>query len=150
MILPILLDEGIKPLVYTRDPNINSGLFRSLTAGTDSIRVLKKKNLPEAERKLYQKISLGMVSIGDKINIINTILLSKKYAAFQSKIALAELPALIGGAMIGLLLAICGPTVLSSLLLSLWHLGWSAAIILIGKRIFGLKKDKTKEDKEDE
>lgn len=148
MILPILLDEGVKPLVYTRDPNINAGLFRSLTAGTDSIRVLKKQNLPEAEKRLYQRISLGMVSIGDKINIINTILLSKKYAAFQSKIALAELPAMIGGAMIGLLLAICGPTLLSSIVLSLWHIGWSAAMILIGKRVFGLKKDKTKTKEE--
>ncbi len=149
MILPIMLDEGIIPLVYTRDPNIDAGLFRSLTAGKDSIRVLKKKSLPETERRLYQRISLGMVSIGDKINIINTILLSKKYAAFQSKIALAELPTMLGGAMLGLLLAICAPTLLSSFVLSLWHIGWSAAMIFVGKRVFGIKKDKTKEYSEE-
>jgi hypothetical protein len=148
MVLPILLDEGVSPLVYTRDPNINDGLFRSLTAGTDSIRVLKKQNLPSSEVRLYSRISLGMVTLGDKTNVINTILLSKKYAEFQSRFALLELPAMIGGAMLGLLLAICAKSPISSLLLSLWYVGWSAATILLGRKKFCRKKEKIK-NKED-
>ncbi len=141
MVLPLLLDEGMKPLVYTRDPNVNDSLFRSMTAGTDSIRTLKKQNLPENERRLYQRISLGMVSIGDKTNIINTLLLSKKYASLSAKLSISELPAMIGGALIGLFLAICGPAKISSLLLSLWHIAWCSALFFIGKRTFSVKKE---------
>jgi len=148
MVLPILLDEGVKPLVYTRDPNINDALFRSLTAGSDSIRVLKKQNLPSSEVRLYSRISLGMVTLGDKTNVINTILLSKKYADFQSKFALAELPAMIIGGVLGLLLAIFAKAPISSLLLSLWYIGWSVAVSALAGKMFGAKKEK-KKDKED-
>ena len=148
MVLPILLDEGVKPLVYTRDPNINDALFRSLTAGTDSIRVLKKQNLPSSEVRLYSRISLGMVTLGDKTNVINTILLSKKYAVFQSKFALAELPAMIVGGVVGILLAIFASAPISSLLLSLWYIGWSVAVSVFAGKMFGAKKEK-KKDKED-
>ena len=144
MILPILLDDGINPLIYTRDPNINDDLFRSLTAGNDSIRVLKKQNLPSSEVRLYSRISLGMVSIGDKTNIINTILLAKKYTAFQTKLALSELPVMIGGAMLGLLVSLCAKPPISSLILSVWYIGCSLAVIFIGKRAFGKKKEKNK------
>lgn len=144
MILPLLLDDGINPLVYTRDPNINDSLFRSLTAGKDSIRVLKKQNLPSSEVRLYSRISLGMASIGDKSNIINTILLAKKYTAFQTRLALSELPVMIGGAMLGLIVSLCAKPPISSLILSVWYIGWSLAVILLGKRIFGKKKEKNK------
>lgn len=150
MLLPLLLDEGMKPLVYTRDPNVNDSLFCSMTAGTDSIRTLKKQNLPENDSRLYQRISLGMVSVGDKTNIINTLLLSKKYASLLSKLAIAELPAMIGGAMMGIFLAICGPAKISSLLLSLWHIVWCAAVILIGKRTLFVKKEEEEEIAPDE
>lgn len=146
MILPLLLDEGMKPLVYTRDPNVNDSLFRSMTAGTDSIRTLKKQNLPENERRLYQRISLGMVSVGDKTNIINALLLTKKYASLSAKLAMAELPAMIGGALIGLFLAICVPAKISSLLLALWHVAWCAALFFIGKKTFSVKKDIEEEE----
>lgn len=144
MILPLLLDDGIIPLVYTRDPNINDSLFRSLTAGKDSIRVLKKQNLPSSEVRLYSRISLGMASLGDKTNIINTILLAKKYTAFQTKLTLSELPVMIGGAMLGLLVSLCAKPPISSLILSAWYIGWSLAVILLGKKIFGKKKEKNK------
>ena len=144
-ILPLLLDDGVSPLVYTRDPNINDGLFRSLTAGSDAIRVLKKQNLPENENRLYRRISLGMVSLGDKNNIINSLLLAKKYASFQARLALAELPVMIGGAMLGLVAAICLPASIPSAILSLWYVCWSTIAVILGKRLFGRKKDKMKD-----
>ena len=148
MMLPILLDEGVKPLVYTRDPNINDGLFRSLTAGKDSIRVLKKQNLPSSEVRLYSRISLGMVTLGDKGSVINAILLSKKYTSLQARFAFAELPAMCCGAVMGVLLSALVKTPMSSLLLSLWYVGWSIAISVIAKKIFGSNREKLK-DKED-
>ena len=142
------IDEGVKPLVYTRDPNINDGLFRSLTAGKDSIRVLKKQNLPSSEVRLYSRISLGMVTLGDKGSVINAILLSKKYTSLQARFAFAELPAMCCGAVMGVLLSALVKSPMSSLLLSLWYVGWSIAISLIAKKIFGSNREKLK-DKED-
>ncbi len=145
MILPLLLDDKIKPLVYTRDPNVDDSLFRALTAGTDSIRVLKKKNLPSSEVRLYNRISLGMASIGDKTNIINTLLLSKRYASLHAKLSVMELPVAISGAILGLLLSFLVKSSIPSLFLSLWYVGWSAGVILTGKRLFGRKKEKNKD-----
>lgn len=145
MILPLLLDDKIKPLVYTRDPNVDDSLFRSLTAGTDSIRVLKKRNLPSSEVRLYSRISLGMASIGDKTNIINAILLSKRYASLHARLSLLELPVAISGAVLGLLLSLLLKSPVPSLILSLWYVGWNVGVILSGKRIFGRKKEKNKD-----
>ena len=140
MILPSLTDESIRPLVYTRDPNINEELFRSLTAGSDTISVLKKQNLPADEKRLYQKISLGMVSVGDKINVINSLLVAKKYALFQSKMALTELFAMMVGALLSLVIVICSLTELPSAILGVWHIAWCLAIFIIAKRSFGVQK----------
>ena len=145
MILPILLDDKIKPLVYTRDPNIDNSLFRSLTAGTDSIRVLKKQNLPSSEVRLYSRISLGMASVGDKTNIINSILLSKRYSALHTKLSVMELPVAIGGAILGLLLSLLVKSPIPSLILSLWYIGWSVGVIISGRAAFTRKKDKNKD-----
>ncbi len=144
MILPSLTDEGIIPLVYTRDPNINEELFRSLTVGSDSISVLKKQNLPANEVRLYQRISLGMVTEGDKINVINSLLLARKYTAFQSKMAIAELAAMISGAAISLVLFICKLSMLSASLFGLWHVAWCAALALFARKALGVPKDKNK------
>ena len=145
MILPLLLDDKIKPLVYTRDPNVDDLLFRALTAGKDSIRVLKKQNLPSSEVRLYSRVSLGLVSVGDKTNIINSILLSKRYALFHEKLSLIELPLVIGGALLGLLLSLLVKSSIPSLILSLWYVCWSVGVILAGSRLFGRKKEKNKD-----
>jgi len=86
-----------------------------------------------------------MVSVGDKTNIVNTVLLSKKYAAFHAKLSIAELPVMISGAMLGLILDICVPRPFSSLILSLWYIGWTLFTVLYGKRLFGDKKDGAKD-----
>lgn len=145
MILPLLLDDKIKPLVYTRDPNVDDSLFRALTAGTDYIRVLKKKNLPSSEVRLYNRISLGMASTGDKTNIINTLLLSKRYASLHAKLSIMELPVAISGAILGLLLSLLVKSSIPSLFISLWYVGWIVGVILTGKKLFGRKKEKNKD-----
>ena len=148
MILPLILDEKIKPLVYTRDPNVDDALFHSLTAGKDSIRVLKKQSLPSSEVRLYSRVSLGMVSIGEKTDIINSILLSKKYASLHERLSLAEPPLVVGGAVLGLLLSLLVKAAIPSIFLSLWYVGWSIGVIAMGKRLFGVKKEKNKDKEE--
>lgn len=145
MILPLLLDDKIKPLVYTRDPNVDDLLFRALTAGKDSIRVLKKQNLPSSEVRLYSRVSLGLVSVGDKTNIINSVLLSKRYASFHEKLSLIEVPLVIGGAFAGLLLSLLVKSSIPSLVISLWYVAWSVGVALAGSRLFGRKKEKNKD-----
>ena len=79
MLMPMLLEEGITPLVYSRDPNVTNELFRSLMAGQDNVRVLKRVNLENPEDTVYSRTSAGFVTTGDKINVINMLILTKKY-----------------------------------------------------------------------
>jgi len=65
-LLPVLIDEGIKPLVYTRDPNVTGDVVKTLTHGADRIRVLKRTTSPEGDDLLYRKVSAGLVSYGDR------------------------------------------------------------------------------------
>ena len=148
MMLPSLEDEKIRPLVYTRDPNINDELLRALTAGSDSISILKKQNLPSDESTLYRKISLGMVGVGEKTNLINAILISRKYTSFQAKMAITELIAMIVGAILSLVVVLCNLSAISSAILGAWHIAWCIAVFLLGKHSFAPTKDKTKNTEE--
>ena len=136
MILPSLSDDAVTPLVYTRDPNVNNELFKVLTAGSDKIRVLKKTNIPVGEDKLYQKISAGIVTNGEKNNVINALLLCKKYARFQSRIAVTELLSTVVGATLAIVLALSGITVFPSVVLGAWQLAWCAVLYFISRRTF--------------
>lgn len=146
MILPSLCDEGITPLVYTRDPNVNSELFRALTAGSDAIRVLKKTNHPTNENHLYQRVSAGIVTSGDKTNVINALLLCKKYTRFQARIAVTELSAMIVGATLAVVLMLSGISVLPAAVLGVWQAAWCAVLYFISRRTFTPEKDSTSEE----
>lgn len=134
MLLPVLVDDGITPLVYTRDPNISTELFRTLTAGADNIRVLKRYTLVDGDDKLYNRVSVGLVTTGDKINVINMLLLSKKYVRFQNRIALTELSAAAVGSALGIVLSLTGMIAVPSLFLGFWQLAWCAALFFMSKR----------------
>jgi len=108
MLLPYLKEEKIVPLIYTRDPNINNELLKVLTLGEDIIRVMKKQDTRKAEEKVYRRASAGVVTLGEKSNAINMVLLAKKYGSFQSVLASSELIAMLSGAVIAVLFAITG------------------------------------------
>jgi hypothetical protein len=135
MILPSMQDDGLVPLVYTRDPNINNELFRQLSAGKDSIRVLKQTSVPE-EEIVHEKLSSGMVTMGDKVNVVNLIILSKKYVAFHSKLAVYELIATIVGVTLSLALAISGLAIVPTVVLGLWQVAWCFALYFISRHHF--------------
>ncbi len=142
MILPSLCDDGVVPLIYTRDPNINNELLRTLTAGSDSIRVLKRQTLPDGEDKLYHRVSAGLVTTGNKINVINMLLLSKKYVGFQNRMAVTELLAMGVGSILAATLSLSGMIGVPSLLLVLWHVAWCAALAVISKKTISTTHDK--------
>lgn len=142
MIMPVLSDEGIVPLIYTRDPNITTDLLRSLTAGSDSIRVLKKYDLPSGEEEVYAKVSAGLVTTGDKTNVMNMILLAKKYSRFQSRIAITEITSLTVGAVLSFILTVAGMITVPSLVLALWQIAWCGVLFVLSRRTLGLSDDK--------
>ncbi|MBQ2686259.1 MAG: hypothetical protein IJF55_00820, partial [Clostridia bacterium] len=117
MLLPELKDKKIVPLVYTRDPNIDTELLRVLTLGEDIIRVMKKYVPRTAEEKTYRRVDSGIVTHGNKDNAINMVLIAKKYATLQSSLAATELISMIVGAVLAVVLAIGDMFVLPATLL---------------------------------
>ena len=142
MLLPSLEDYGIVPLVYTRDPNVNNELLCTLTAGADKIRVLKKQTLPKSDDTPYSRVSAGIVTTKGKENAINMLLLSRRYTAFQKKMAGIELTATSIGTVLALVLAFSGVTAIPTVALSLWHIFWTLALAFISRRTFVLPEHK--------
>ncbi|MBQ8689073.1 MAG: hypothetical protein IJ515_01770 [Clostridia bacterium] len=142
MLLPSLEDEGIVPLVYTRDPNVNNELLCTLTAGADKIRVLKKQTLPKSDDTPYSRVSAGIVTSKSKEAVINMLLLSRKYTSFQKKMAAIELAAMSFGSVLALVLAFSGITVIPTVALSLWHICWTVALAVMSRRTFNLPEHK--------
>lgn len=145
MLLPTLIEEKIVPLVYTRDPNLTNELMRKLTAGTSTVRILKKNTIPVRDFA-PAKISAGMVSNGDKSNLVNLILLSRRYVKFNTRMRVSEKSAMIVGLVLGALISVSGMLLLPSALLSVWQLAWCAALYALAGGSFKLPKKK-KENK---
>ncbi len=140
MLLPILEDYGITPLVYTRDPNITRELISTLTAGNDKMRVLKKNDTSEKENVVYRKVSCGMITMGEKNEAVNAILLSKKYSRMMSHFSKLELAAMAVGGIFAAVLSIGGFVSLPSLVPALWHTALCAAMYIFSKITFRRSK----------
>ncbi len=145
MLLPTLIEEKIVPLVYTRDPNLTNELMRKLTAGTSTVRILKKNTIPVRDFA-PSKLSAGMVSNGDKSNLVNLLLLSRRYVKFNTRMRVSERSAMIVGLVLGALISLSGMLPLPSALLSVWQLAWCAVLSALTAGAFKLPK-KTKERK---
>lgn len=146
MLMPILKDEGIVPLVYTRDPNVNNELLKKLTAGTYTMRILKKHTTPMRDFA-PSKVSVGMVANGDKESLVNLVLLAKRYSRFNSKMKITERTAMAVGLALGVVLSISGMIRLPSFLLSVWQLGWIVALYVFSRSSFKLPKRKKEKKK---
>lgn len=144
MIRPVLEDDGITPLIYTRDPNLSNEFLRTFTAGSDFIRVLKKSTLPEDENAVYRSVRVGIATLGDKSNLINMILLSKKYVRFQRRMALFELMSMAVGAILGAVLSLSGMMAVPSAVLAVWQLAWCLALVFMSRRTILTKNQKGK------
>jgi hypothetical protein len=134
MLLPVLEDYGITPLVYTRDPNVSRRLLMTLTAGSDKIRVMKKYDSSASDDVKYKSVSCSLVSDGNRSNIINSILIAKKFASLESRFRVFELIAMAVGGVLAAVLSIGGMTLVPSVALALWHVIWCAAFYFISKK----------------
>lgn len=141
MLLPALREEGIVPLVYTRDPNVSNELFKTLTAGADCMRVMKKLTPKLEEEKLYSRVSADIVTYGEKINGISALLISKKYKRLTERLGVSEIYAMGAGAVLAILLSLIGINGIPMLVFGVWHIGWCAVLRFVTKRT--LLKEKT-------
>ena len=143
MILPSLREKNIVPLIYTNDPNLSNDLLKVLSAGADCMRVVKKMN-PSSDRDvIHRRVSAGMVTYGDKVNAINTILIAGKYKAFTEKIAVSSLYSISLGAAISVILSVLGVS-LPSVVFGLWHIAWCIALRYDSRKNFALEKKSNK------
>jgi hypothetical protein len=143
MILPSLREKNIVPLIYTNDPNLSNDLLKVLSAGADCMRVVKKMN-PASDRDIiHRRVSAGMVTYGDKVNAINTILLTGKYKAFAEKISVSALFSISLGAAISVILSVLGVS-LPSVVFGLWHVAWCIALRYDSRKTFALEKKSNK------
>lgn len=147
MLLPSLREEKIVPLVYTRDPNVSAELFKTLTAGTNDIRILKKNTIPNLGFA-PSKISAGMVIEGEKESLVNLVLLAKRYARLNATAKITERSSMVAAIAIGTLLALgdmISPITLP--ILGFWQIGWCIALHILSKKTFKYPKDNNKNAK---
>ena len=143
MILPSLRKKNIVPLIYTNDPNLSNELLKTLSAGADCMRVVKKLE-PLSERGIiHRRVSAGMVTYGDKVNAINTVLLAGKYKAFSEKISVSALYAISLAAAGSLIFSVLG-LALPSFVFGLWHLAWCGALRYDSRKTFSPEKKDNK------
>lgn len=135
MLLPSMKEEKIVPLIYTNDPNLSNELLKTLSAGADCMRVVKKLKPDDEAGRIYRRVSAGVVTYGDKINAINTVLLSRRYKAFSERLSISALYSISAGVVVTAILAVLGVT-LPSVVFGLWHIGWCVALRAISRRIF--------------
>lgn len=145
MLLPSLKKENIVPLIYTNDPNLSNELLQILSAGADCMRVVKKLEPRTETERIYRRVGAGLVTYGDKINAINTILLTRKYKLFADRISISALYSLSIAAAVALVISTLGMSI-PSIVYGLWHIGWCIALRLVSMKNFEEEK-KEKENK---
>ena len=149
MTLPLLKKEGVVPLIYTRDPNINDELLQLLTAGTDSMRVMKLLTPVSSDETLRSREETAtIVTAGDKMDVANIVLLSKKYKRFSDRLRSSELCASIVGAVLAVLLAFSGTLSAPAFVFSVWQIAWCFVVRIASNRALAperQRKNKTSE-----
>ena len=146
MLLPSLKEEGIIPLIYTRDPNVSDELIKVLTLGEDIIRIMKKSTPAVLEERIYRKVSSGAVTAGSKACTINLVLLAKRYNNFQSHMKINELIAMVAGAVIALAFSLGGVTAFPICALSVLQVIWCIYLYFRTRLAFNPVKTKETDD----
>lgn len=123
MILPTLKQQKIVPLIYTRDPNVSNELLKTLSAGADCMRVMKRLAPGADEDKLYGRVSAGVVTYGDKMSAIDVLLLSKDYKRYLDGVERAGHYAMSLGMAVSAVLSVLGMVAaVPSFVFALWQL----------------------------
>jgi hypothetical protein len=135
-ILPTLKEEGIIPVIYTRDPNVSNELLRILSAGNDCMRVVKRTTPDVGTEMIYRTVSAGVVCYGDKINAINIVLLAKRYKKLIMRMKNIEMYAMGAGLGLGVVISVLGMFAVPSFVFGLWQLAWCAVLAIASHTVF--------------
>ncbi len=146
-ILPSLREKNIVPLIYTRDPNISNDLLKTLTAGQGVMRVMKRHDTPEGEDECYLRVSAGVVTFGNKMNALRSVLLAKKYTALQSALSVASIAAMALGCIVSCLLGLLKIST-PSFFAAIWQILCCGVLYVADRKIFAV--DKTIKENESE
>lgn len=137
-LLPTFKEQGIVPLIYTRDPNVTQELLLALTTGEDCMRVMHVCSLAEAD-EATPSASAGLVTLTDKTAAIRLILTAKTYVAYQRRMRYVMLGQTVAGLVLfGSLAFLPIPTALPWMLL--WQGLWGALYAALGMRTFSLRR----------
>ena len=140
MILPYLKDQGIVPLIYTRDPNVNNDLLKTLTMGDDVIRVMKKDGGKTTEEKTYRHLSSSIATLSERTTVVSIAQISRKYVMHQANLSVTELISMIVGASLAALVAVGGMIDVTAIGLvgglSVWQAAWCIALAIRSRIIF--------------
>lgn len=140
--------HGITPLVYSRDPNLDNDLFRFLTGGVDIIRVMKRTTPAPERETVYRRLSSPAVSKGGRGDMLDAVILAKRYGALQSQISLTELSAAAIGSALAAIIAVSGLTAgLPTVLVGAWQLVFCLALSVMSKKSFRIPRTKRKPKK---
>lgn len=135
MVLPLLKKEGIVPLIYTRDPNINDELLKLLTTGIDSMRVMKLSTpVSSDESEKSRGESATVVTAGDKMDVAGIVLHSKKHARFSDRLGSSEVYASAVGSVLAVLLSFFGMLSVPAFVFSVWQISWCFVMRIAGRR----------------
>ena len=132
-LLSQLRANGIVPLIYTRDPNVNNELLKTLTVGQGKMRVLKQYDLPLSTPENILKGSAGIVTFGEKIHAIKAVLLAKRYTTLQSAINIVAYVLMGIGVTAAAVLAFSRVGA-PSVFLAAWQLIGCAVLYIMSKR----------------
>ena len=90
----------------------------------------------DADNKVHDGISVGARTYGDKSNVTNMILLSKKYSRAGARFAKLELISMGVGAALATVLTFSGMTLVPSVILAALQTAWCAAVHIMTARCF--------------
>lgn len=140
-LLPAIREEGIVPLVYTSDPNISNELLRTLTMGSDCMRVMKRKIPHSLTERIYPRLSADIVTSGDTINSIKIILLAKKYKRFTEALEKAGIITMASGtATLALISAFGFAAAVPTAILGAAQIISALALWLLSRKKFNINK----------
>ncbi|MBQ8289445.1 MAG: hypothetical protein IJY01_01055 [Clostridia bacterium] len=137
--------HGITPLVYSRDPNLDNDLLRFLTGGVDIIRVMKRTTPAPERETVYRRLSSPAVSRGGRGDMLDAVILAKRYQTLQAQLSLTELSAAAIGSALAAIIAVSGLTAgLPTVLVGVWQTVFCIALSVMSRRSFRIPRAKKK------
>ena len=113
--------------------------------GSDTIRVLKKLDCNKDDA-IDRKTSAGIVTVGDKNDLVNAVLNCKKYSSLCHRIGVSRIISAFVGAGLGALLSLGNMSSAPTVFFGIWQIGWCLAIAILAWREFAPKKEKGNEN----